>query len=112
MERNLVAFSTGLFLDEQAGDEIDQWFLGEDCARWLHSKLLAVEGMAPGVEPLEEDWGGWTFGIRADGVWFWINIWPGLQERQTWIIGIEPKPGLFSVFMRKRTREAKAKLCD
>jgi hypothetical protein len=112
MERNFVSFRTGLFLDEQADDELNQWFLGEDCAKWLHSKLLAVEGMVPGVEPLEEDWGGWTFAVRAHGVWFWINIWPGLQERQTWTIGIEPRPGLFGAFTKTRTRLAKAKMCD
>src|SRR5262245_39389168 len=102
MERNFVGFSTGMFRDEQPDDELDRWFLGEDCAKWLHSKLLAVEGIASAVAPLEEDWGGWTFGVRVHGVWFWINIWPGLQNRQTWIAGIEPRPGLFGAFRKNR----------
>jgi hypothetical protein len=111
-ERNFVTFRTGLFRDEQPDDELDRWFLGEDCANWLHSKLLAVEGVSPGVKPLEEDWGGWTFKVRVHGVSFWLNIWPGLQERKTWIIRIEPSPGQLGVFRRQRTRLAKAKLCD
>ena len=65
MQRNFVVFSTGMFRDEQPDDALDQWFLGEDCARWLHLKLIGVEGVKPGIAPLEEDWGGWTFGIRA-----------------------------------------------
>jgi hypothetical protein len=68
-ERNFVTFCTELFRGEQADEELDRSSLGEDCAKWLHSKLLAVEGVAPGVDPLEEDW-GWTFGVRVHGVWF------------------------------------------
>jgi hypothetical protein len=112
MDRNFVVFTTELFLDEQADEELDQRFLGEDCARWLRSKLLEVEAMAPSRQPIEEDWGGWSFGIQADGVRFSINIWPGLEERQTWIVGIEPSPGLFGAFTKKRRNRAKARLCD
>jgi len=111
MERNYVMFRTGLFLDEQADDELGQWSLGEDCARWLHAKLLTVEGVVPWVEPMEEDW-GWMFGVRSHGVSFWIRIWLGLREHQTWIIGIEPTLNLFRVFRRTRSRMAKAHLCD
>ncbi len=112
MQRNFVEFSTGMFRDEQPDEELDQWFLGEDCARWLHLKLLGVKGVKPGIAPLEEDWGGWTFGIRVHGVWFWINIWCGFEERGTWIVGIEPRPGLFGAFRTQRTARAKATLCD
>lgn len=112
VEQNFITFSTALFVDEQSDDELDQWFLGEDCAKWLHSKLLTVEGIIPGVEPLQEDWGGWTFGVQSHGVWFWINIWPGLRGRRAWTIGIEPRPGPFGMLTKKRTRLAKARLCE
>jgi hypothetical protein len=74
VDRDFVVFTTDLFRVEQPDDEIDQWFLGEDCARWLEAKLLALDGISPGVSPLEEDWHGWTFGIRVHGIWFWLNI--------------------------------------
>jgi hypothetical protein len=109
-ERNFVVFSTGMFRDEQADDELDRSSLGEDCAKWLQPKLLAVEGVAAGVDPLEEDW-GWTFGVRVHGVWFWINVWCSLQQRKAWIIGIEPRPGLLGAFRKQRTKSAKAGLC-
>jgi hypothetical protein len=108
-DRKFVVFTSGLFRDEQPDEEIDQWFLGEDCAQWLEAKLLSLEGVSRVVAPLEEDWHGWTFGIRAHGIWFWINIW--CWER-TWVVGVEAKPGLLGVFRRDRTKRATAKLCD
>jgi len=108
--RHFVAFRTGLFRDELADDELDRRSLGGDCAKWLDSKVLTAEGVAPGVDPLEEDW-GWTFGVRVHGVWFWINVWCSLQQRKGWIIGIEPRPGLLGAFRRQRTESAKAGLC-
>jgi hypothetical protein len=112
MERNFVVFTTEVFRDEQPDEELDQWFLGEDCARWLHQKLLAVPGVAHGAAPLEEDWHGWSFGLRAHEVWFWINVWCSFNERKTWIVGIEPRPGLLGAFRKERTRQAKAMLSD
>jgi hypothetical protein len=112
MEGNFVVFKTELFRSDQPDDEIDQWFLGEDCAQWLHRNLLSVPGVTPGVLPLEVDWGGWTFGIRADEVWFWINIWGGLEERGSWIVGIEPRPGVFGMFRKQRVRLANSKVSD
>ena len=84
----------------------------ERTARWLHQKLLAVPGVTPGVVPLEEDWHGWTFGIRADEVWFWINIWCGFEERGSWIVELEPRPGVFGALRKQRTRLARAKLSE
>jgi hypothetical protein len=111
MERNFVVVSTGMFRDEQPDDELNQWFLGEDCANWPQQKLIAVVGIEPGAAPLQEDWGGWTFGIRVHRVWFGIRIWCSFDERGTWIVGIEPRPGLFGVFRKQRTNLAKAELC-
>ena len=85
---------------------------GGGSRRWLLSKLLPVEGVTPGVEPFMEDWGGWEFGLRVEGVWFWIQVWPSLDQRGTWIIGVEPSPGLLGAFKKRRTRSAKASLCD
>lgn len=108
-ERNFVVFTTGLFRDEQPDDEIDQWFLGEDCAQWLEAKLLTIDDISPGVSPLEEDWHGWTFGIRVHGIWFWINIW---NWEGDWVVGVQPKPGPLGIFKRARTSRAKDNLCD
>jgi hypothetical protein len=112
IERNFSAFSTGMFRDKQPDDELDQWFLGEDCARWLHPKLIAVEGIEPGAAPLEGDWGGWTFAIRVHHIWFWIKIWCSFDERGTWIVGIEPRSDPFGAFRKQRTKLAKAELCS
>lgn len=108
VERDFVVFATNLFRDEQHDDEIDQWFLGEDCARWFEAKLLALDGISPGVSPLEEDWHGWTFGIRAHGIWFWLRIWHWIS---VWVVEVEAKPGPLGIFRRERTRRAKAMLC-
>src|SRR2546423_14807912 len=58
-----VAFETDRFRNDQPDDEIDQWFLGEDLAKWLHDGLVRQERVTSRFEPLEEDW-GWTFGVR------------------------------------------------
>lgn len=112
MDRNFVVFITGLFRLDQPDEAIDLWFLGEDCAHWLHNRLLALDDVTPGRAPLEEDWGGWTFGVRAHRVWFWINIWRFFLEPRSWTVGVEPRPGLLRIFSRSRTRVAKGKLCD
>jgi hypothetical protein len=107
---HFVTFRTGLFRDEQPDDELDQRRSGGDCARWLHAKLLAVVGVQPRVDPLEEDW-GWTFGVRVRGVRFWIDVWCSLRRHKAWIIGIEPRPGPLGTFRKQRTKSAKAGLC-
>ena len=93
-----VAFDTELFRKDQPDDEIDQWFLGEDLATWLHDRLIENENVTSGCTPVEEDWAGWTFGVRVSGVWFWVNIW----NVRTWIVGLEAKPGLFGMFRKAR----------
>ena len=100
-----VAFETDRFRNDQPDDEIDQWFLGEDLAQWLHNGLTRQEDVTSTCGPLEEDW-GWTFGVRVSGTRFWINIW----NNRTWIVGLEAKPGLLRVFHRERTGKATAHL--
>ena len=43
-----------------------------------------------------EDWGGWEFGLRVEGVWFWIQVWPSLDaardldhwgRAEPWLVG-------------------------
>lgn len=109
MDKNFVSFKTGMFRDEQPDGEIDLWFLGEDCSKWLYSGLLAIDGMTPALPPLEEDW-GWVLGIRADGVRFSIGIWGVMAP--VWIVGILPKDPLTTLFRKERIRSAKARLCD
>jgi hypothetical protein len=112
VDHNFVTFRTGKFRSEQPDDELDRWFLGEDCAKWLHAKLLAVEGVSPGVAPLEEDWGGWTFRIRVLTDQFWINIWHGFETPDTWIVDIEPTFSPWRVFRKKSAGLARARLLD
>jgi hypothetical protein len=71
--------------------------------------LLAVEVVAPGIDPQEEEW-GWTFGVRVHCVRFWINLRCSFQQRKTWIIGIEPSSSLWGAFRKQRTRSAEAAL--
>lgn len=110
VERNFLVLTTSMFRDEQPDDELDQWFLGEDCSRWLEAKLLELEDVSVGVSPVEEDWHGWTFGIRAHGIWFWVNVWS--WSPKTWVIGVQPKPGPLGFFRRERTKFAKQMLCE
>jgi hypothetical protein len=110
MDHNFVIFDTGLFRDEQPDDELDRRSLGEDCANWLYARLIAIEGLSPGVAPLEEDWGGWTFQIRAHAHGFWIQIWHSFNKRETWILGIEPSSWI--IFRKKQVGLAKARLRD
>jgi len=98
MNASHVAFDTDLFRNEQPDEEIDQWFLGEDLAKWLHHELIRHDNITSTFEPIEEDW-GWTFGVRVSDTRFRINIW----NLHTWIVGLEVKPGLLGVFHKART---------
>jgi len=99
-----VAFNTDLFRNDIPDDEIDQWFLGEDLAEWLHDGLTRQASVISTCAPIEED-GGWTFGVRASNTRFWINIW----NMRTWIVGLEPKPGLLGALRRERTGQDRAR---
>jgi hypothetical protein len=101
MTGSYVAFDTNVFRTEQTDAEIDNFLLGGDLAEWLHAELCRQNDVTSHWEPLEEDW-GWTFGVRAAGAKFWINIW----HADSWIIGLEMKPGLLGVFRRAKTAGA------
>jgi hypothetical protein len=100
-----VAFETDRFRNDQPDDEIDQWHLGGDLAKWLHEGLVRQEHVTSRCDPLEEDW-GWTFGIRVIDTRFWINIY----NVRIWIVGLEAKLGLLAPFLKKRTAKAIALL--
>src|SRR5689334_20929162 len=42
-ERNFIMFKTDLFVFEQRDEDIDQWFVGGDCAGWFYARLLPVD---------------------------------------------------------------------
>lgn len=96
-----VAFDADRFRTEQPDDEIDQLSLGEDLAQWLHDALVNEYQASSTCKPCEEDWGGWIFGVQIDRTNFWIR---------TWIVGLEPRPGLMRLFRRKQISQATAKL--
>jgi hypothetical protein len=112
VEHNFFTFRTGMFRSDQPDDELDRWFLGEDCAKWLYTQLLAVQGVSPSVAPLEEDWGGWTFRIRVLTDRFWINVWYGLETPDAWTVDIEPTFSPWRVFRKKAAGRARARLLD
>ena len=101
-----VAFETDRFRNEQPDDEIDLWFLGEDLAKWLHERLVVQPQITSTCEPVEEDWGGWIFGVRVEGIRFWIRTW----NTRTWVVGLQAKPGLLWVFRQTQTATATAAL--
>lgn len=105
MKGSYVAFETDRFRNDQPDDEIDQWFLGEDVARWLHDGLVQCENVTSTCTPLEEDW-GWTFGVRLARTRFWVNIW----NMHTWIVGLEVRSGLLCVFHTDQTTTAELSL--
>jgi hypothetical protein len=103
-----VAFHSHLFRDQQPDEELDQWFLGEDLANWLHKTLTQHPEIESECAPLEEDWHGWTFGLRVRGISFWINIWNA--GRENWIVGLELRPGLLGLFRKARAATATVEL--
>ena len=102
-----VAFDTELFRNEQPDNEIGQWFLGEDLAKWLYHELGTRDLVVGERTPLEEDW-GWTLGVRILDTRFWINIW----NVKTWIVGLEARPGPLGIFRKARIATSVSALRD
>jgi hypothetical protein len=106
-----VLFTTDLFVFEQQEKDIDQWFVGGDCAGWFYARLLSVDGVRKDMEPLMEDW-GWTFALSVNGLKVWVNIWAFHAIDNCWLLGVEARKGMFR---RERTEvldNARDIICD
>ena len=108
-ERNFLLFKTDLFVSEQRDEDIDKWFVGGDSAGWFYARLLSVDGIKRGCEPVMEDW-GWTFGMQAHQVRVWVNIW-AFDCDGSWVFGIEPKKRFFRGDSPQTLLEAKELVC-
>ncbi|MEQ9586510.1 MAG: hypothetical protein RJS97_00820 [Parvibaculaceae bacterium] len=91
-ERNYLLFRSELFLHRQPDDQLDQWFVGGDCAGWLYARLLPLPNIAPATEPLMEDW-GWYASVRTidtgTSIALLVYAWDYLDH--CWLIGLDPK---------------------
>lgn len=92
VSRNFVLFNTDLFVFHQRDEDIDQWFVGGDCAGWFYIRLLLVDRIRPDLYPVMEDW-GWTFAVSVDGVSVWVNVLPFLGIESCWLFGLQAKRG-------------------
>jgi len=85
--QNFVLFKTDLFVFRQRDEDIDSWSVGGDCAGWFYVRLLLVERIQHGCDPVMEDW-GWTFAVSVDGIKVRVNVW-GFLEDNCWLFGLE-----------------------
>jgi hypothetical protein len=90
--RNFVLFKTDLFVFHQRDEDIDQWFVGGDCAGWFYTRLLLVDQIRRACCPVMEDW-GWTFAVCVEGVTVWVNVWAFFGIENCWLFGLEAKRG-------------------
>lgn len=111
MTRNYVLFKTDLFVSHQKEEDIDQWFVGGDCAGWFYARLLPAERIRPFCEPVMEDW-GWTFAVIVDEVRVWVNVWAFDGMENCWLFGIEAKKRVFHRQTSEVLQRAKDVACD
>jgi hypothetical protein len=90
--QNFVLFKTDLFVYRQRDEDIDDWFVGGDCAGWFFARLLLVQSIRHGCDPVMEDW-GWTFAVFANGIKVWANLWAFQDIENCWLFGFEAKRG-------------------
>jgi hypothetical protein len=93
-DRNFMLFKTDLFLFHQRDRDIDQWFVGGDCAGWFYARLLSVDRVHRHCEPVMEDW-GWRFAVEVDDVRVWVNVWGFYAVDNCWLFGIEARKRCF-----------------
>ncbi len=90
--RNFLLFRSDLFLYDQDDDQIDQWFVGGDCAGWIYARLLPEPNIVRETDPLMEDW-GWYASVKTRdpdvSIALLLYPWPYLDR--SWLIGLEPR---------------------
>ena len=87
-------FKTDLFVFEQRDEDIDQWFVGGDCAGWFYARLLPVDRIKYSCSPVMEDW-GWIFSVKVDVVEVWVCVWAFYGIQNCWLFGLDPKKRFF-----------------
>ncbi|QDS98089.1 hypothetical protein HG15A2_13610 [Adhaeretor mobilis] len=112
-ERDWLIFKSGLFLYHQPDDQIDQWFVGGDCAGWLYARLLPQPNIRAGTSPVMEDW-GWYSALRT----FDLNVrvalltYPWPEQEHCWAIGLEPKRKFFLRSSNSKFQQAVTCIAD
>src|ERR1043165_4316749 len=109
--RNYVMFKTDLFVFEQRKENIDQWFVGSDCAGWFYARLLPFDYIKHSCEPVMEDW-GWIFSVSINNVEVWVSVSAYYGIQNCWIFGIEPKKRFFRSPSPQALAEAKDVVCN
>jgi hypothetical protein len=104
--RDFVLFKTDFYVFHQHDEDIDQWFVGGDCAGWFYVRLLLVDQIRPDCDPVMEDW-GWTFAVSVDGLRVRVSVWAFFEIENCWLFGLEAKGGWFRPRSRKRRIAAK-----
>jgi hypothetical protein len=81
-----------LFLHDQPDDQIDQWFLGGDCAGWIYARLLPLPNILGETDPVMEDW-GWYASVKTRDTETSIAllIYPWHYGDHCWMIGLNAR---------------------
>ncbi|MCC5850566.1 MAG: hypothetical protein JJU29_20965 [Verrucomicrobia bacterium] len=85
-----LTFETDLFFSDIPDDQLDQWFVGADCAGWFYARLLPFPGIRPRLDPTMEDW-GWIMAVETHGIVVEICVWEYLDQRMHWLLGVAGK---------------------
>ena len=103
-----VLIQTDLFFTDIPDDQLDQWFLGADCAGWFYTRLLPVEEIKQGINPTMEDW-GWIMSIYVNDIEVQIYIWEYIDNKtndDSWVLGIASKKRLMKKHSPEQLAEA------
>lgn len=94
--RSFLLFRTELFLYSQEEDQIDQWFVGGDCAGWLYARLLPMPQLEHACGPVMEDW-GWYLQVQVTGplVSVALLVYPSFERENCWVVGLDAQQGWF-----------------
>ena len=88
-----VIFESDLFFTDIPDGQLDQWFIGGDCAGWFYARLLPHERIKASLAPQMEDW-GWIMAVEAAGSVVDIRVWEYSDEHKSWVLGIEARKKL------------------
>ena len=106
-----IRFKTDLFFRDIPDNQIDQWFVGGDCAGWIFARLLPDEEISHDLDPVMEDW-GWYMAVKVRDVVVEFTVGEDPETYEFWQLGISSKQKFFRKHSVDELAYAKSKVVE